>query len=175
MRFPLLAVAAILPLAWLPAHAGPLDPFAGSWRGTEAQGGGLQPGDLVVRIEPTDKGFELEWKDVGTGGKMREATFLSTDREGVYAAGEGGGWLFNMFGDDEPGNPLKGQTLRWARISDDALIVYRLDVHKDGGYVLDRYAWEAEGDELAFSFEQRTHDKPVTNATGRLVRGGGEE
>lgn len=174
MRFLSLAVVAMLPIAWLPAHAGPLDPFAGSWRGAEARGAGLEPNDLVVRIEPTDKGFELEWNAVGGGG-MREDTFLSTDRNGVYAAGEGGGWLFNLFGDDEPGNPLKGQTLRWARTSGDALIIYRLDVHEDGGYVLDRYAWEAEGGELAFSFEQRRNDAPVARATGRLVRGGGEE
>lgn len=172
MRFLWVAVVGVLTLAWLPGHAGPLDPFAGSWQG--AKGDGVNPSELSVRIEPTTGGFEIEWIELGSK-RARKDTFHRTDRPNVYAAGRGGGWLFKLFGADEPGNPLKGQTLRWARTDDSALIVYRLDIHDDGGYDLDRYSWVAVDGELTFAFEQRTHEAPVTTATGRLARAGGAE
>lgn len=169
------ALAGLLALAWLPVHAGPLDPFAGSWRAIETDGEVMDASDLEMRIAPTREGFEIAWTELGDHGKPRTYTFLRTDRPGVYAADKGGGWLFKLFGDNDERNPLKGQTLRWARIDGDALIVYRLDVHKDGGYILNRYAWETSGGELRFAFEQRTHDAPPVNAEGRLARSGGAE
>lgn len=158
------------------ALADPLDPVAGRWRGEQAQGASISASDLDMRVKARDDGFDLAWSEPGMpGADTTVVRFFATDRPGIFVEGQGGGWLFSMFGGDKPINPLNGETLRWARVEDDALIVYRLDVAKDGGYRLDRYAWEDAGGALEFAFERRTHDADPVQATGRLMRAGGAE
>ncbi len=158
------------------ALAAPLDTLAGHWRGENAQGASISASDLDMRIVPREEGFDLAWTEPGMPGR-EEATihFFATDRRGVFMEARGGNWLFSMFGSDRPVDPLEGDTLRWARIEGDALIVYRLDVAQDGSYRLDRYAFDNAGGALEFTFERRTHDAGPVRATGRLVRSGGDE
>lgn len=163
--------------AWLGvAVAAPLDPMAGSWRGEEAAGASIDAADLNMRVTPRSDGFDLAWTEPGMPGNERTVVkFFETDRPGIFVEGEGGGWLFSMLGGDKRLDPLKGDTLRWARVEGDRLMVYRLDVAEDGGYRLDRYAWDNKGGELDFSFERRTHDGDPVQATGHLVRAGEDE
>jgi len=171
-------VAALIALTvWAgAAQASSLDPLAGQWRGVEAQGASISASDLDMRIVPREKGFDLAWTEPGMpGSKETKVQFFATDRPGVFVETRGGNWLFSMFGSDRPVDPLEGETLRWARVEGDALIVYRLDVAEDGGYRLDRYAWDSAGGVLEFAFERRSHDADPMKATGRLVRAGGDE
>lgn len=141
--------------------------FAGRWQGVEVATpiDAITPDDLSVEIAADDGGFQLSWMDLGQLGpdrsdaKTTEARFSRTDRAGVFEyKPESGSFLDRMFASPAAGNPLEGETLLWARIDTDALVVYSLTIDENGGFGLDHYSWTRTEDGLMLHYRQRTHD-----------------
>jgi hypothetical protein len=146
-----------------------LEAFAGAWQGRAADVAGAAlaapeaavPLDLALTIEAD--GFRLRWTGLarGTDGRLAfaplEAAFAAAGRDGVFEyRAEGASLLERMFAAPATGNPLSGETLLWARLEGDRLVVYSLAIASDGRFDLDRYAWQRTGSDLAVRYSLRT-------------------
>jgi hypothetical protein len=146
--------------------------FLGEWSGAEivAGRGSLAPSALDLRVEQDAGGFAMAWHDLGAGGDLVEARFLPTDRPGVYeVARESSSFLTRMFAAPATGNPLKGETLLWARIEDPVLAVYSMSVDRKGAMDLAHYTWTRTEDGLRLSFS----DSAGSRIEGTLAAAGG--
>ncbi len=154
-------------LAALAADPSSIEAFVGNWKGQQPQSasGALPPDALNLEFQKNAEGFRMSWRDlsaadqgdVGVGNI--DASFSATDRAGVYAyAPKSGSMLMRMFASPETGNPLKGETLLWARVDDASLTVYSMKIDVNGGFDLDHYSWTRTGDGLQLTFKKRTED-----------------
>ncbi|MEZ5932145.1 MAG: hypothetical protein R3F54_09365 [Alphaproteobacteria bacterium] len=164
-------------LAWA-ADARSIDSFLGRWSGDKIQSGDnkLAPAALDLQIDKDAGGFAISWHDLGKdGGDRVEARFQPTDRPGVYeVAPESGSFLARMFASPASGNPLKGETLLWARIDDPVLAVYSMSVDPTGGIDLQHYTWTRTENGLHLTFSHRTDDDgDESPIEGDLVAAGG--
>ncbi len=144
-----------------------IDAFLGEWKGAEVTSAieSLAPDVLELRVQATSDGFRIAWKDLGPnarggiGGDDLDAMFLPTDRPGVYEyAPKSGSLLERMFASPATGNPLKGETLLWARVDGPLLAVYSMRIDPDGGFDLDHYSWTRIESGLRLTFSKRTED-----------------
>ncbi|MGI9498882.1 MAG: hypothetical protein ACR2P3_02510 [Geminicoccaceae bacterium] len=150
IRFLLIAALLIWPGFTLSADDHPsIDSFVGDWKGADvvSKVGRLAPDALTLRIQTVSGGFRTSWRDLGKSGRSEigsdttDAQFVLTDRPGVYEyAQKPGSLLTRMFASPATGNPLKGETLLWARIDGPLLAVYSMKVDPEGGFDLDHYS-----------------------------------
>ncbi len=157
--------------------------FSGGWRGAEVNASGglaLTPQDLDIRIRPDNDGFRIDWtgfarRDDGQLTREKvEASFSPTDRPGVFAFSPGGKSLLGrLFADPATGNPLKGETLLWARLEGKTLTIYSLAVNSRGGFDLDRYARTLTEDGMTVRYTRRIENEHVLTIEGRLKAAGG--
>ena len=170
--------------ASLAADPPSIEPFAGSWKGREVSsvsGETPSPDLLSLEVQGDTDGFRMSWHDLSARdeGKSRagsiDVRFSPTDRAGVYEyAPNPGSLLTRMFASPATGNPLKGETLLWARVEGPTLAVYSMMIDMEGGFDLDHYTWTRTGDELHLTFSERTEDLGVeTTFEGELVADGG--
>ena len=180
-RWTIPALALYLAAGIATAVAAPLEPLLGRWRGVEAElapPGPVEPLDLDVEIERRGDGFRLSWPPIGAGGKdaIREplnATFAPTGREGVYMFDQDEGSLIGrLFAAPATGNPLRGETLLWARVAADAMIIYSLAIERDGGFRLDRTELRVDDSRMRLVMTRRTGTGTVLTVTGTLRRAG---
>jgi hypothetical protein len=163
-----------------------IENFAGSWKGVELQVEGdagdlaLEPKDLDVQIQSSGSGFSVSWTGLvrEDGGPLKrqsnEASFVATDRPGVYAFEPGGASMFSrLFADPATGNPLTGETLLWARLAGETLTIYSLAVDSRGRFDLVRYARTLRAGGLDVHFTQRLENDRVVTVEGRAEAGGG--
>jgi hypothetical protein len=181
-------VVAVIGLALASGSAVADDPaigdFVGSWRGVELQSSGddegsaFAPDDLDVQIRSERAGFSMSWTgfsrtDDGKLTRQRsEASFMPTDRPGVFAFDAGAPSLFSrLFADPATGNPLRGETLLWARLAGPTLTVYSLAIDDQGGFALDRYARTLADQGMTAHYTLRTENALVLMIDGRLEAG----
>lgn len=159
-------------LAWpgpaaLAADPSSIEAFAGSWKGQKASSASdaLPPDVLSLKVQEEAAGFRVSWLDLsarGQGGGVVDdiaASFSATDRPGVYEyAPTSGSLLTRMFASPKTGNPLKGETLLWARVDDFTLAIYSMKIDLNGGFDLDHYSWTRNEDGLQLTFKKRTED-----------------
>ena len=106
--------------------------------------------------------------------QSNQASFVATDRPGVYAFEPGNTSLLSrLFADPATGNPLAGQTLLWARLAGATLTVYSLAVNPQGGFELARYARTLQDGGLDIHFTERLENDRVITVAGRAEAGGG--
>ncbi len=110
-------------------------------------------------------GVTLRWTPEGHDAVL--VVFAPAGRPDVFAGKIKEGW--SMFGDG-PVNPLRGDTLVWARTAKDTTFVYTLGVQDDGRFQLDRYALRRDGDALVVTLERRTPAGEEEPREQRLVR-----
>ncbi|MFO1073162.1 MAG: hypothetical protein U1E17_10920 [Geminicoccaceae bacterium] len=151
-------LAGLLLLAGLPAHA---DTLLASLQGRWADASGF-----AMTWAPAGDGFALRWTTAE--GKSMDATFKPTGRPGVLAGVDDAGW--SMFGGREPLNPLVKGTLRWARLTDEAVYVYSLAIDDKGAYLIERYGCRPEGDRLQVAFQLRRSPTQVEERAMTLSR-----
>jgi hypothetical protein len=160
--------------------------FSGDWRGVELRTSGndkelqFTPEDLDVQIRGDDDGFHMTWTGFSRrdGGELTrqktEASFTPTDRPGVYAFDPGAPSLLSrLFADPATGNPLKGETLLWARLVGPTLTVYSLAIGTDGGFDLDRYARTLTDEGMTIRYTRRIENDLILTIEGRLEAAGG--
>lgn len=164
----LLATAVAVPAA--DASSVPEGLF-GEWAGRAAE---AEPplgefGDTVrVSLKPDGSGFVLSGS-AGTAGDLH-VTMAPTAQPNVFGPSSGNGML-SMFRSDDPPDPLAGEQLRWARLAGNELIVYAFHIDGDGTFVLDRYAFARDGDELALRLTRRDGVAAEHVLVARLGRG----
>ena len=188
MTWRLILVATSLALASASAAADDagINDFSGDWRGVElrvsGEDGKAAPTaeDLNVRLRREDVGFQMSWigfeRKGGEGLKRQkfEASFTPTDRPGVFAFNPGKPSLLSrLFADPATGNPLKGETLLWARLQGATLTVYSLAIDGHGGFDLDRYARTLTGNGMTVSYTHRIENDVILTIEGRLEKAGG--
>lgn len=162
-----------------------LERFYGNWQGADlevhAAAAKLEPtaGDLDVAIQPDGDGFRVRWTTFQRGPRGRperqalEARFGPTDRAGVFAFDqEQRSLLGRLFAAPATGNPLRGETLLWARLQDAALNLYSLGLTEEGGFDLNRHVWTLTDDGMSVTHTRRTEQGEVTRIEGRLQPAG---
>lgn len=180
------AVGLLLASAGGAAAEATIQDFSGSWRGVELRTSGddkglqFTPEDLDVQIRRDGDGFHMTWTGFSRqdGGELTrqktEASFTPTDRPGVYAFEPGAPSLLSrLFADPATGNPLKGETLLWARLVGPTLTVYSLAVGSDGGFDLDRYARTLTDEGMTVRYTRRIENDLILTIEGRLEAAGG--
>ena len=108
--------------------------------GITSEGEVLTKRDLSVEIKPKQEGFILTWVSVThkkNGSLKRKAytVHFKPKGNGLY----GSAMRTDMFGNQVPLDPLKGEPYVWARISGDTLFVYAMLITDEGGYEMQVY------------------------------------
>ena len=170
-------------LAARAADPASITPFVGSWTaGEELSADHELPLEaLSLKVERDADGFRVYWHDLsagdaaGTDHGSIDVRFQPTERAGVYEfAPSPSSLLTRMFASPATGNPLKGETLLWARIDGSTLAVYSMRIDAKGSFNLDHYSWTRTGDSLQLVYRQKTEDAGLgTRLEGELVAGGG--
>jgi hypothetical protein len=180
------AVGLLLASASGAAADATIQDFSGAWQGVELRSNGddkglkFMPEDLDVQIRSDGDGFHMSWTGFSRqdGGELTrqktEARFTPTDRPGVYAFDPGGASLLSrLFADPATGNPLKGETLLWARLVGPTLTVYSLAIDRHGGFDLDRYARTLTDEGMTVRYTRRIENDLILTIEGRLEAAGG--
>jgi hypothetical protein len=151
----------------------PLSAFFGSFKG-----GGVAENrdsiyfavtvrDLDVTIQPEGQGFKVDWATIIRSGgdpnnpkikrKSQSATFLATEKPGVYRA-------------TDLTDPLQGGKYAWARIEEQTLYVYVLQIGDDGRYDMQMYERTIKPSGMDFIFHRVRDGEPVRTVKGKLIK-----
>jgi hypothetical protein len=150
------------------------DKFMGEYvgEGISESKSSVRKRDLKVTISPTEDGFNVAWVSVirKASGKIKRnayaINFKPSRRGGIYSAA----MRTDLFGNQVPLDPMRGDPYVWARIDGDALFVYQMLINEKGGYEMQVYnrALTATGLDLTYS---RVRDGEVLRTiTGKLKR-----
>lgn len=172
-------ILASVSMSGMAIGASSIEGFAGRWAGhaIDMPGAMIPVEAISIEIRDHDGGFELFWNDLtrvkqgAEDDSSLQARFVSTGREGVFEyAPKPGSFLDRMFASPATGNPLRGETLLWARVDAQTLAVYSLTIGETGDFNLDRYTWTRTDDGLALHFQERTQELgEKTSIHGQLV------
>jgi hypothetical protein len=169
----ILAGAMLLPLGGAAAKDYKLAAFFGTFKGNGVSENrdsiyfGTTVRDLDVTIQPTGKGFTVDWRTVIRRGgdpkqpKVREKaqrmTFDPAGKDGVYRA-------------QGNGDMLSGQRYAWSYIRDNELIIHIMSIAEDGAYEMQSYTRSLVPTGMRFTFERIRNDEPVRTVKGNLVK-----
>jgi len=123
--------------------------------------------DFDVVIAPAGKGFKVTWTSIIRGGgdvEKPEMRKKSTTRNFVPGNRRG------EFNGTSSGNPLSGKEVSWARIKDNALIIYLMVIDKKGAYQLQRYERKLVGTGMELTFTRLLDGENVRTVKGRLIK-----
>ena len=178
-------VAMVALLAPGVATAAGIDDFFGDWRGVELSIDSsetlsdLAPADLDMAIADHGDGFRIQAVSLRRDAKgvleprRLDAAFAPTGTPGVFAFEPGGGSLLSsLFADPAEGNPLKGDTLLWARLADDTLHVYSLAIDEQGGFVLEHSTGRLTPNGMNMRYLMRLENERIVSIEGHLARAG---
>jgi hypothetical protein len=151
----------------------PLGAFFGSFKGGGVAENrdsiyfGVTVRDFDVTIKPEGQGFKVDWATIIRRGgdpnnpkvkrKTQSATFLATDKPGVYRA-------------TDLADPLQGGKYAWARIEKQTLYVYALLIGDDGRYDMQIYERTIKPSGMDFIFHRVRDGEPVRTVKGKLIK-----
>ena len=75
-----------------------------------------------------------------------------------------------MFNGISSGDPLSGKEVSWARIKENALIIYLMVIDKKGAYQLQRYERKLVGTGMELTFTRLKDGEKVRLVKGRLIK-----
>ena len=75
-----------------------------------------------------------------------------------------------MFNGISSGDPLSGKEVSWARIKENALIIYLMVIDKKGAYQLQRYERKLVGTGMELTFTRLKDGEKVRTIKGRLIK-----
>ncbi len=128
--------------------------------------------DLRVEIKPHGDGFKLTWVSVTPredGTLKRKAytvQFKPKGKPGLY----GSAMRTDMFGNQVPLDPLKGEPYVWARISGDTLFVYALLITEEGGYEMQVYERTLSPEGMDLTYSRVRDGEMMRTVRGKLKR-----
>ena len=134
----------------------------------------VSPRDITVTIEPgeEDHEFYLEWTlvSVKSSGKLKRTQyrirFAKTRRDGLYKSK----MRKDMFGNEQPLNPIKGEPYVWARIEGDTMTVHTLLITDEGGYEMQTHRRTLTTEGMSLKFTRVRNDEVKRTVTGSLVK-----
>lgn len=140
--------------------------------GISSEGNDLTKRDLRVEIKPNGEGFSLTWVSVThekNGTLKRKAytvQFKPKGKAGLY----GSAMRTDMFGNQVPLDPLKGEPYVWARISGDTLFVYALLITEEGGYEMQVYERTLSPNGMDLTYSRVRDGEMMRTVRGTLKR-----
>jgi len=136
--------------------AATIEEFVGTYIGEAdfVYEGQIKRRDMSTTIEKTKEGFTVSWTSVsykGDGEKKAKSysiEFIPSDRDNIFKSA----MSKNLFGQDTPLDPLKGEPFVWARLEGDTLTVFSLFINEAGEYEVQEFhrSLVEEGVELVF-------------------------
>lgn len=75
-----------------------------------------------------------------------------------------------MFNGISSGDPLSRKEVSWARIKENALIIYLMVIDKKGAYQLQRYERKLVGTGMELTFTRLKDGEKVRLVKGRLIK-----
>ena len=128
--------------------------------------------DLRVEIKPSGDGFILTWVSVThkkSGNLKRKSytvRFKPKGSSGLY----GSAMRTDMFGNQVPMDPLKGEPYVWARISGDTLFVYAMLINDEGGYEMQTYERTLTANGMNLTYYRVRDGRILRTVRGTLKR-----
>lgn len=186
-RCALLALAAVVGLPLAAWADDDFSGFSGRWRAVAMESSdpeatkavGLE--HLSGRVEVNDDEIRLRGSAlIDTGGESLrlipsavDLDFFRSDRPDVLVPMDAKSKLLGgLISDAEVVDPLKGETLRWARGGAGELVFYRFSINETGGFVLGKYVFTLEGDGMTLAFTGFAQNRPPLTITATLERVG---
>ena len=147
--------------------------FVGEYlgEGITSDGNDLTKRDLRVVIKPNRDGFTLTWfsvthKSDGTLKRKSYTVQFKPKGSGLY----GSAMRKDMFGNQVPMDPLKGEPYVWARISGDTLFVYAMLITDEGGYEMQVYERTLTPGGMELTYSRVRDGKVMRSVRGTLKR-----
>ena len=152
----------------------PIEAFFGEYVGTTVvdEGNALSKRDLHVKIGAASKSFRLSWTTVIRKPDGREKTsenafeFRPSGRAGIFVSAV----RKDMFGNQVPLDPLKGESFLWAKIVRDTLSVYAMVINDEGAIELQIYDRTLTDYGLELKFSRFSEGWLTKAITARLDR-----
>lgn len=158
------------------ANSYSIKPFIGKYEGhalSDTRGGKISKRDINVEIKRFKKtGFTVDWMTIRhkSGGELSRKkysiSFEPTKRPGIYSSA----MRTNMFGDEVPHDPVKGDPFVWAKIEGETLIVYVMIITEEGGYEMQTYRRTLTDAGMQLEFSRVGDGKPQRIVTGELKK-----
>ena len=172
----LTAGLALLAMAMAAAGAAErsIDAFYGEYVGrtVSGDGAGLEERDINVAIKPVKRGFTVSWTTVthrpegGSRRKSHTIEFRRSNRDNIFQSS----MRKDVFGQESPNDPMRGDPYVWARIKGDTLSVYALIVTDDGSYDMQAYHRTLTRDGMTLRFARTVEGAEKKTITGELKR-----
>jgi len=125
--------------------------------------------DFDVVIGPADGGFKVDWTSViRGGGEVGKPRVRKKSTSRIFVAGARPG----LFTATSSGDPLAGGEMAWARIKDNALMVYLMVIDDDGAYQIQRYERKLSGTGMELTFTRLKDGEKIRTVTGGLIKTG---
>ena len=128
--------------------------------------------DLKVTISPNEDGFQVAWVSVTRSASRKikrrayAINFKSSKREHIYSAA----MRTDLFGNQVPLDPMRGDPYVWARIDGDALFVYQMLISETGGYEMQVYERVLTSTGLDLTYSRVRDGEVLRTITGKLKR-----
>jgi hypothetical protein len=169
-------VAGLALLLAIPAGAAErsIEAFYGEFvgRAVSGEGAGVEERDINVTIKPDKRGFTVSWSTVShrAGGESKRKSytieFRRSNRDGIFQSA----MRKDVFGQESPNDPMKGDPYVWARIVGDTLSIYAMIVTDDGSYDMQAYHRTLTDDGMKLRFSRTVEGEPKKVITGDLKR-----
>lgn len=152
----------------------PIEDFYGEYAGRSVSGSGdkLDTRDINVEIKEIRRGFNVAWTTVTfrKGSKASRKSyaidFRKTKRDGIFQSA----MRKDVFGNQTPNDPMKGDPYVWARVRGDTLSVYALIVTNDGSYDMQVYNRTLIPNGMTLQFTRYLESEEVKSISGELQR-----
>jgi hypothetical protein len=145
--------------------------FVGVFKG-EAEISQSRSRSLQVVVKRIKDGFNVSWKTItlessGSGKtKSYSIDFIASDRKGIF----GSAMKTNLFGGQEPLDPMKGEPYFWARLNEKTLTIYGMLINEEGNYEVQRYDRTLEGNDMLVKYTLTRSGDVVKTITATLTR-----
>ncbi len=125
--------------------------------------------DFDVVIGPAGDGFKVTWTSViRRGGDVAKPKVRKKSTTRTFVSGARPG----VFNGASSGDPLSGKEMSWARIKENALVVYLMVIDKEGAYQLQRYERKLVGTGMELTFTRLKDGEKIRTVKGRLIKTG---
>ena len=171
----LLVVAGVIAAGPSLAALSSIEPFFGRFEGKAIVEGDdtTTSRDLAVVIQPDGERFRIDWTTAtrqADGDVKRKAysiAFEPTKRPGIFRST----MRADMFGNQVPLDPLKGDPYVWCRVAGRVLTLYSLQITDDGGYDLQVYERTLVGEgRMSLRFTRLREGEPPKELTAILKK-----
>lgn len=152
-----------------------VEKFLGTYEGTSetTPDGEKQPRKLNVTIKPYGKnGFSIDWKTTQykASGRVKKSglsvNFIPTHRSNIFASA----MRTDLFGNQVPMDPMKGDPFVWVTIRDDTLTLYVIRIADSGEQDLQIDKLKRTPDGLHDEFTSFYGSEPVRHLTAALKK-----